>query len=91
MSKRLSVGILGGGQLGMMLCKASKKMNITTHIFCPDNNSPARFSSDFFTCRDYLDENEINDFDNKVDIITFEFENIPKRTLEIINPKIFFE
>ncbi len=87
MNKRLSVGILGGGQLGMMLCNASKKLNIETHIFCPDNNSPARLSSDFFTCKDYLDENEINNFDKKVDIITFEFENIPKRTLEIINPK----
>ena len=71
----------------MEWCSVKIKKEDNNHIFCPDNNSPARFSSDFFTCRDYLDENEINDFDNKVDIITFEFENIPKRTLEIINPK----
>ena len=49
MSKNVIVGIFGGGQLGMMLCEAAKKLKVRTHIFCPDTNAPAQFHSDFFT------------------------------------------
>ena len=47
MSKNVIVGIFGGGQLGMMLCEAAKKLKVRTHIFCPDANAPAQFHSDF--------------------------------------------
>ena len=85
MNKELSIGILGGGQLGMMLCQASKEIGINTHIYCPDEDSPAKHYSNKFTCKDYLNEKEIINFSNSVDIITYEFENIPKETLELIN------
>ena len=85
MNRELSIGILGGGQLGMMLCQASKEIGIDTHIFCPDEDSPAKNYSNNFTCEDYLNEKEIINFSNSVDIITYEFENIPKETLELIN------
>ena len=85
MNRELSIGILGGGQLGMMLCQASKEIGINTHIFCPDEDSPAKHYSNKFTCEDYLNEKEIINFSNSVDIITYEFENIPKETLELIN------
>jgi len=84
MNDKITVGILGGGQLGMMLCQASKNMNIETHVFCPDENSPAKPYSNRFTSADYLDENEISNFNESVDYITYEFENIPKETLEYI-------
>ena len=42
MNRELSIGILGGGQLGMMLCQASKEIGINTHIYCPDEDSPAK-------------------------------------------------
>ncbi|MED5484183.1 MAG: 5-(carboxyamino)imidazole ribonucleotide synthase [Pseudomonadota bacterium] len=87
MNKNISVGILGGGQLGMMLCQASGNINIKTHIYCPDSDSPAQLYSDDFTCMDYLNENEIIKFSDSVDIITYEFENIPKETLELIDSK----
>ena len=87
MNKNISVGILGGGQLGMMLCQASSNINIKTHIYCPDRDSPAQLYSDDFTCMDYLNEKEIIKFSNSVDIITYEFENIPKETLELIDSK----
>ena len=59
MNKKLSIGILGGGQLGMMLCQASKEIGINTHIYCPDEYSPAKHYSNKFTCEDYLNEKEI--------------------------------
>ena len=87
MNKILSIGILGGGQLGMMLCQAAKEIGIYTHIYCPDEDSPAKHFSNKFTCQDYLNEKEIINFSNSVDIITYEFENIPKETLELISNK----
>ena len=42
MNKELSIGILGGGQLGMMLCQASKEIGINSHIYCPDEDTPAK-------------------------------------------------
>tara|TARA_B100000029_G_scaffold146661_1_gene141998 strand:- start:139 stop:1188 length:1050 start_codon:yes stop_codon:yes gene_type:complete len=84
MNDKITVGILGGGQLGMMLCQASQNMNIETHVFCPDEDSPAKTYANKFTCADYLDKNEISNFNKSVDYITFEFENIPKETLEYI-------
>ena len=79
------VGIIGGGQLGSMLATAAKKINIKTVVFCDDKNSPARNFSDEFIFGSYDDDDKINEFINKVDIVTFEFENIPYQTLKKIN------
>ena len=79
------VGIIGGGQLGSLLAQAARKINIRTIIFCDDSNSPAKNFSDEFLCGDYNDDNKINEFIKKVDLVTFEFENIPFKTLEKIN------
>ena len=63
MNRELSIGILGGGQLGMMLCQASKEIGINTHIYCPDEDSPAKLYSNEFTCKDYLnDKSKKNEF-----------------------------
>ena len=79
------VGIIGGGQLGCMLAAAAKKINIKTVVFCDDKDSPAKNFSDEFIFGSYDDDNKINEFISKVDIITFEFENIPYETLKKIN------
>jgi len=79
------VGIIGGGQLGSMLASAAKKINIKTVIFCDDIDSPAKNFSDECIFGNYDDDNKINEFISKVDIITFEFENIPYKTLKKIN------
>ena len=68
----------------MMLCQAYQNTNIETHVFCPDKDSPAKSYANRFTCADYLDENAISSFNKSVDYITYEFENIPKETLEYI-------
>ena len=39
------IGILGGGQLGMMLCDAAKKIGLETHTFCPDDECPSKSKS----------------------------------------------
>ncbi len=82
---KLTLGIIGGGQLGSMLANAAKKINIETVIFSDDQDAPAQKFSDNFVFGKYNDENKINEFVEKVDIVTFEFENIPFETLNKIN------
>jgi len=84
MSKPI-LGIIGGGQLGSLLAAAAKKINIKTVIFCDDYDAPGQKFSDQFIYGKYDDQNAINQFINTVDIITFEFENIPYQTLKKIN------
>ena len=79
------LGILGGGQLGSMLSVAAKKLNIRTIIYSDDQDSPAQNFCDEFLCGNYKDKNKIYEFIQKVNIITYEFENIPYDTLNEIN------
>ena len=81
----LTLGIIGGGQLGSMLASAAKKINIKTVVFSDDQYAPAQNFSNDFVCGKYYDKNKIKEFIEKVDIITFEFENIPFETLNNIN------
>ena len=78
------IGILGGGQLGMMLCDAAKEIDIETHVFCPDDDCPSKGRSTYFSIGEYSDEEKIIKFSNSVDFITYEFENIPIKTIDFI-------
>tara|TARA_Y100001954_G_scaffold160378_1_gene170289 strand:+ start:246 stop:1295 length:1050 start_codon:yes stop_codon:yes gene_type:complete len=80
-----NLGIIGGGQLGSMLSTAAKKLNIKTTIYCDDNDAPAQNFCDEFIFGKYEDKNKILEFAKKVDIITYEFENIPYETLNEMN------
>ena len=82
---KIKLGILGGGQLGSMLATAAKKLNVQTLIYCDDENAPAQKFADDFILGDYNDESKISEFVNKVNVVTYEFENIPFNTLEFIN------
>jgi len=84
MSKPI-LGIIGGGQLGSMLAIAANKLEIKTIIFCDDIEAPAQNFSNDFVHGEYNDQNKINEFLNKVDVVTYEFENIPYETLNEIN------
>ena len=84
MSKPI-LGIIGGGQLGSMLAVAANKLNIKTVIFCDDVDAPAQNFSNEFIYGKYNEQNKIKEFISKVDIITYEFENIPYATLDEIN------
>ena len=81
----ITLGIIGGGQLGSMLAIASKKVNIKTVVFCDDVNAPAQNFCNHFIYGNYDDNEKVNEFVNLVDIVTFEFENIPYETLNQIN------
>ena len=84
MSKPI-LGIIGGGQLGSMLAIAANKLEIKTVIFCDDIDAPAQNFANEFVHGPYNEKNKIREFVNKVDVITYEFENIPYETLNEIN------
>ena len=84
MSKPI-LGIIGGGQLGSMFAIAANKLEIKTVIFCDDIDAPAQNFSNDFVHGEYNDQNKINEFLSKVDVVTYEFENIPYETLNEIN------
>ena len=79
------LGIIGGGQLGSFLATAAKKLEIKSVVYSDDIDAPAKNFSEEFVYGEYKDKDAINKFLNKVDIITYEFENIPYETLNYIN------
>jgi 5-(carboxyamino)imidazole ribonucleotide synthase len=76
---------MGGGQLGSMLAIAAKKLKIKTIVFCNDADAPAQNFCNKFISGDYDDKKKIIEFVNQVDLVTYEFENIPFETLNEIN------
>ena len=80
-----TLGIIGGGQLGSMLAIAAKKLKIKTIVFCDDADAPAQNFCNKFISGNYDDKNRIIEFVNQVDVVTYEFENIPFETLNEIN------
>ena len=80
-----TLGIIGGGQLGSLLADAAKKIKIKTVILSDDINAPAKNFADQFIHGDYDDDNAISKFINLVDLVTYEFENIPYKVLKKIN------
>ena len=83
-----NLGIIGGGQLGSMLSTAAKKLNIKTTIYCDDIDAPAQNFCDEFIFGEYNNKKKILEFISKVNVVTYEFENIPYETLNEINKLI---
>ena len=81
----ITLGIIGSGQLGSMLCQAAKKLNIKTVVISDDEQGPAQNYCDQFIFSKYDNLIKIKDFINKVDVVTFEFENIPIDILKSID------
>ena len=80
-----NLGIIGGGQLGSLLSVAARKLNIKTTVYSDDIDAPAQNFCNEFIFGKYDDKNKIQEFIKKVDVITFEFENIPYETLNEMN------
>jgi len=59
----IKLGIIGGGQLGSMLCQAAKKLNIKTTIYSDDNDAPAQNFSEEFICAEYSNKEKIYEFE----------------------------
>ena len=81
----ITLGIIGGGQLGSMLAIAAKKLNIKTIIFSDDIDAPAHNFCNKFIFGNYNNKEKIIEFVNQVNMVTYEFENIPYETLNEIN------
>lgn len=79
-----TIGILGGGQLGRMLSVAASRLGYKTHIFEPGANPPAGQVADQVTTAAYEDEAALLAFAQSVDVITYEFENIPTSALDVL-------
>ena len=79
-----TIGILGGGQLGRMLALAAAKLGLKTHVYAQDPGSPAFDVASARTIAPYEDERMLMEFASKVELVTYEFENIPARTASIL-------
>ncbi|AVO38472.1 5-(carboxyamino)imidazole ribonucleotide synthase [Pukyongiella litopenaei] len=78
------IGILGGGQLGRMLSMAAARLGLRCHVFEPGANPPAAQVADRLTTAGYDDHAALRDFAASVDVITYEFENIPTDALDLL-------
>jgi 5-(carboxyamino)imidazole ribonucleotide synthase len=77
LSPGATIGILGGGQLGRMLALAAAQLGLRCHIFCPDPDSAAFEVAGLHTVAAYDDEAALAAFARSVDVVTYEFENVP--------------
>lgn len=78
------IGIIGGGQLGKMLAQSAKQMGYIVGIFDPTEQCSAAQVADFHYQAPYDDEEQLKKFAEKVDVMTFEFENISVESLKSI-------
>ena len=84
LSPGATIGILGGGQLGRMLSVAASRLGFKTHIFEPGANPPAGHVADKVTTASYEDLAALRAFAESVDVITYEFENVPASSLDAL-------
>jgi 5-(carboxyamino)imidazole ribonucleotide synthase len=78
-----TIGILGSGQLGRMLAVAARRMGYGVQIVSPEPNSPASHFADKEWVCSYDDADHIEAFAKSVDVVTFEFENVPSTCADI--------
>jgi 5-(carboxyamino)imidazole ribonucleotide synthase len=79
-----TIGIVGGGQLGRMLALAAAELGLKSHIYCPEEDCPAAQVASALTAAAYDDSAALATFAAAVDVVTYEFENIPVATVEHI-------
>ena len=73
---------MGGGQLGRMFAVPARRMGYRVHVFAPERDSPAAQFADDSTAADFRDEKAVRRFARGLNLLTFEFENIPNETIE---------
>ena len=84
----LTIGILGGGQLGRMLSLAAARLGLKCHIYDPDAGAPAAQVAAAHTVAGYDDLDALRAFAAAVDVVTYEFENIPTAALDAIEAQV---
>ena len=88
LSPGATIGILGAGQLGRMLAMAALKLGLRTHIFAPEAAAPAYDAAAARTVAAFDDEAALARFAEAVDVVTFEFENVPTATVEFLAERV---
>ncbi len=83
-----TIGILGGGQLGRMSALAAARLGYRCHVFAPDADSPGMQVSAAHTLAEYDDLEALARFAESVDVVTFEFENVPVATLRALEGRV---
>ena len=79
-----TLGILGSGQLGRMLALAARQLGYRVQVFSPEGGAPAGQVADRDLVAPYLDLDALRGFARGVDVVTFEFENVPAAALEAL-------
>ena len=82
-----TIGILGGGQLGRMLAMAAARLGLRCHVLSPDPDSAAFDVVLRATCAEYADVEALELFASDVDVITYEFENVPSSAAMILSAR----
>jgi 5-(carboxyamino)imidazole ribonucleotide synthase len=77
-----TVGVLGSGQLGRMFAIAARRMGYRVHTLSPDQDSPTGQVADLEIQAPYEDLDAVRKFASDVEVVTFEFENVPSATAE---------
>lgn len=80
----ITLGILGSGQLGRMSTLAAAELGIKVHIYSPDKNTPAEQVAARTFIASYTDKRKLRSFANSVDVVSYEFENVPVETAHYI-------
>jgi len=77
-----TIGVFGSGQLGRMFAIEARKMGYRVHTFSPESDTPTGQVADIETQAAYEDLDAVRQFARSVDVITFEFENVPAAAVE---------
>lgn len=79
-----TIGVLGSGQLGRMFAMAARRLGYLVHTFSPETDTPTGQISDVEVTADYQDLDAVRRFAQAVDVVTFEFENVPAATVAAV-------
>ena len=80
-----TIGVLGSGQLGRMFAIAARRLGYRVHVFSPDDDTPTGQVADVEIQSLYSDLDAVADFARQVDVVTFEFENVPAETIGVVD------
>lgn len=86
----VSVGILGGGQLGLFLAAAAERLGAAAHVYCPDAHAPAQSAARSFVCAPYEDKAALTAWQSEKQLryLTYEFENVPLEALAALQAAV---
>lgn len=83
-----TIGVLGSGQLGRMFAIAARRMGYRVQTFSPDRDTPTGQIADREITASYDDLDELRRFASGVQVVTFEFENVPAASVEAVAERV---